>query len=291
MKIKKLLFVTKFESLCYDALHSLLDLRKSGLEHVVFLNVIEREKVSMRRGKGYIKEDEVRLKETANIRFIDWAENLFEMGMEVGAYIEVASLIPKILDVVEKETPDLIVIGRSRKGKLEQLYSRSDITELTRRSPVPILVFKHLAEGKMVPAKLFDRPLFATSWSNSSEKAVSCLKELGEVIGELHLMHVVNEKKLNSSDTHDVQSVRKNERNRLEDLCGEFAQKGISARPHVYVGDPETEILKAAREYQATLIVLGFSDRTALAERWLGSISRNIADKSMFPCLLFPVKK
>ncbi|EMS80000.1 universal stress protein [Desulfotignum phosphitoxidans] len=291
MKIKKMLFVTKFESLCYDALHSLLDMRKSGLEHVVFLNVIEREKVSMRRGKGYAKEDAVRLKEMANIRFIDWAENLFELGMEVGAYIEVSSLIPKILEVVDKEKPDLIVIGRSQKGKLEQLYSRSDITELTRRSPVPILVFKHLAEDKMVPAKLFERPLFATSWSNSSEKAVDCLKELGEVIGELHLMHVVDEDDLKSSDTHEVQSVRKKERTRLEDLCDEFAQKGISARPHVYVGDPETEILKAAREYQATLVVLGFSDRTALAERWLGSISRNIADKSVYPCLLFPVKR
>lgn len=291
MKIKKLLFVTKFESLCYDALQSLLDLRKSELEHVVFLNVIERDQVSMRRGKGYVKEDAVRLKEMANIRFIDWAENLFEMGMEVGAYIEVASLIPKILEVVETEQPDLIVIGRSHKGRLEQLYSRSDITELTRRSPVPILVFKHLSEDRMAPAKLFERPLFATSWSNSSDKAVACLKELGEVIGELHLMHVVDENDLKSSDTHEVQAVRKNERNRLEDLCGEFEEKGISARPHVYVGDPETEILKAAREYQATLIVLGFSDRTALAERWLGSISRNIADKSIFPCLLFPVKK
>jgi nucleotide-binding universal stress UspA family protein len=266
-------------------------MRKSGLEHVVFLNVIEREKVSMRRGKGYAKEDAVRLKEMANIRFIDWAENLFELGMEVGAYIEVASLIPKILEVVDKEKPDMIVIGRSQKGKLEQLYSRSDITELTRRSPVPILVFKHIADDKMVPAKLFERPLFATSWSNSSEKAIDCLKELGEVIGELHLMHVVDEDDLKSSDTHEAQSVRKKERNRLEDLCDEFAQKGITARPHVYVGDPETEILKAAREYQATLIVLGFSERTALAERWLGSISRNIADKSVYPCLLFPVKR
>ena len=291
MKIKKLLFVTKFESLCYGALHSLLDLRKSGLEHVVFLNVIEREKVSMRRGKGYVKEDEVRLKEIANIRFIDWAENLFEMGMEVGAYIEVAFLIPKILEVVEKEKPDLIVIGRSQKGKLEQLYSRSDITELTRRSPVPVLVFKHRTQDQRMPVKLFERPLFATSWSNSSEKAISYLKELGEVIGELHLMHVVDEKDLKNTDTHDVQSVRKKERNRLEDLCNELEQKGISARPHVYVGDPETEILKAAREYHATLIVLGFSDRTALAERWLGSISRNIADKSDYPCLLFPVKR
>ncbi len=291
MKIRKLLFVTKFESLCYDALHSLLDLRKSGLEHVVFLNVIEREKVAMRRGRGYVKDEEVRLKEIANIRFNDWAENLFEMGMEVGAYIEVASLIPKIIEVVGKEKPDLIVIGRSRKGKIEQLYSRSDITELTRRSPVPILVFKHMTENKLVPAKIFERPLFATSWSNSSEKAVACLKELGNVIGEMHLMHVVNEKNLKTADTHVAQQVRKKERNRLENLCAGFEENGITARPHVYMGDPETEILKAAREYQASVIILGFSDRTALMERWMGSISRNIADKSPYPCLLFPVKK
>lgn len=291
MKIKKLLFVTKFEELCYDALKSLLDLRRSDLEHVVFLNVVERDKVAMKRGSGYLKEEEVKLKETANIRFIDWAENLFELGMEVGAYIEVSTLIPEILKVIEKEKPDLIVIGRSHKGPLEQLYSRSDITELTRRTTVPILVFKHMAEDKMVPEALFKRPLFATSWSNSSELAVESLKQMAGVIGEIHIMHVLNEKDLKSTDTHAVQKVRKEERRRLDDLADEFEEAGIEARPHVYVGDPEKEILKAAKEYQASMIVLGFSDRTALLERWMGSISRNIADKSIYPCLLFPVKK
>lgn len=290
MRIKKLLFVTKFEDLCYDALNSLMSLRQAALDHVVFLNVIERDKVAMKRGSGYLKEEEVKLKETANIRFIDWAENLFELGMEVGAYIEVSTLIPEILKVVEKEKPDLIVIGRSHKGALEQLYSGSDITELTRRTAIPILVFKHMMEDRMVPEEIFKRPLFATSWSNSSRKAVDCLKELGQVIGELHLMHVVKEKDLKSLDTHEVQKVRKKERKRLDDLCEEFEAAGISARPHVYVGDPEKEILKAAKEYQATMIILGFSDRTALLERWMGSISRNVADNSIYPCLLFPVK-
>ena len=81
MKIKKLLFVTKFEELGFDALQALLILRQAGLEHVVFVNIIERERVAMRRGTGYSKEAEIRLRETANIRFIDWAENLFEQGM------------------------------------------------------------------------------------------------------------------------------------------------------------------------------------------------------------------
>ena len=50
MKIKKLLFATRLEKLWFDALQSLMDLRKADLNHVVFLNVIERDKVAMRRG-------------------------------------------------------------------------------------------------------------------------------------------------------------------------------------------------------------------------------------------------
>ncbi|MCG8567165.1 MAG: universal stress protein [Desulfobacterales bacterium] len=291
MEIRKLLFVTKFEDLCYDALQSLLSLRRAALEHVVFLNVVERDKVSMRRGSGFAKEEAVKLKETANIRFIDWAENLFEMGMEVGAYIEISSLIPEILRVIEREEPDLIVVGRSHKGRLEQLYSRSDITELTRRVDIPILVFKHIVEDALVPEKIFERPLFATSWSDSSREAVAFLKNLDQVMGEVHAMHVVDPKELKKSDTHAVQQVRKKERKRLDDLCDELEDAGVSARPHVYVGDPEIEILRAAKEYQATMIILGTSERSALAERWMGSISRNIADKSIYPCLLFPSGK
>ena len=288
MKIRKLLFVTKFEDLCYDALQSLLSLCAADLEHVVFLNVVEREKVSMRRGSGYAKEEAVKLKETANIRFIDWAENLFEMGMEVGAYIEVGSLIPEILRVIEREQPDLVVVGRSHKGRLEQLYSRTDITELTRRVDIPILVFKHIAEDALVPEKLFKRPLLATSWSDSGRRSVDCLKGLGDVVGRLHIMHVVDPQELKKSDTHAVQTVHKTERKRLDELCEELEAAGLDAKPHVYVGEPEAEILRAAKEYQATMVILGTSERSALAERWMGSISRNIADKSIYPVLLFP---
>ena len=62
---------------------------------------------------------------------------------------------------------------------------------------------------------------------------------------------------------------------------------GIDTKPHVYVGDPETEILKAAKEYQASMIIIGSSERNAILERWMGSISRNIADKSHLPMSAF----
>ncbi|MFH1156740.1 MAG: universal stress protein [Pseudomonadota bacterium] len=288
MDIKKLLFVTKFEGLCFDALKSLLTLTKASLEHVVFLNVVERDKVAMHRGSGYLKEEEVKLKETANIRFIDWAENLFEMGLEVGAYMEVGTLIPEILKAIEKETPDLVVIGRSHKGPIEQLYSKSDVIELVRRSSVPVLVFKHMSEDNIVPEKPFETPLLATNWSPVSLKATEYLKGLKNVIKEANIVHVISEKDLKAPSTHEVQIVRKEARKRLDDLCDELEAGGIHARPHVYVGDPIIEIEKAAREYQASMVIIGSSSKNALLERWTGSVPQSIADKSVFPCLLIP---
>ena len=290
MKIKKLLFVTKFEELGLDALQSLLSLRKAGLEHVVFVNVIERERVAMRRGTGYNKEAEIRLRETANIRFIDWAENLFEQGMEVGVYIVVGSLVGEVIKAAQKEKADLIVIGRSHKGVIEQLYAGSDITELLHRTARPVLVYKYLSESSFALETPFERPVLATDWSPASLKAVDYLKELKEVIKEIHVVYVAAQKTLSGS-AMAIQKTRKKMRRQMDEICNTFEAEGIAARSHVYVGNPEQEIEKAARDCQATLIVMGSSGKASWVERWLGSTPRNIAEKSAYPTLLIPPEK
>jgi len=287
MKIKKLLFVTKFEELGFDALQSLLSLREAGLEHVVFVNIIERERVAMRRGTGYSKEAEIRLRETANIRFIDWAENLFEQGMEVGAYIVVGNLVGEVIKAAQKEEADLIVVGRSQKGVIEQLYAGSDITELLHRTSKPVLVYKYLSESSFALEKPFESPLLATDWSPASLRAIDFLKELKGIIQKIHVVHVADQKQLSGS-AMAIQKTRKKIRAKLDEICQTFEAEGISASPHVYVGDPEQEIEKAARECQATLIVMGSSGKANWVERWLGSTPRNIAEKSDYPTLLIP---
>ena len=165
MNIQKLLFVTKFEVLWYDALQSLLGLRKSQLNHVIFLNVIDRDQVAMRRGAGFLKDALVKLREKANIRFIDWASHLFEQGMECGVYIVVGGLVQQVLEAARKEEVDLIVIGRHKKEGLERLYSSSDITEIVRRTKVPVLVYKYINPEAAIIENPFKRPLLATDGS------------------------------------------------------------------------------------------------------------------------------
>ena len=291
MDIKKLLFVTKFEELGFDALQSLLSLRKASLNHVVFVNVIERDRVAMHRGAGYLKEEEIRLRETANIRFIDWAEDLFEQGMEVGVYIVVGSLVSEVIKAAQKEETDLIVIGRSHKGVLEHLYSGSDITELLRRAEIPVLVYKQLSETAIAIEKPFERPLLAIDWSPASLSAVEYLKALKDVIQELDIIHVVGQKKLKGTSAMGIQAIRKDTRKKLEEICDVFESEGVKADAHVYIGEADEEIEKAVREHQASMIVLGSSGKTAWVERWLGSTPQSIAEKSIYPTLLIPFEQ
>jgi nucleotide-binding universal stress UspA family protein len=291
MDIKKLLFVTKFEELGFDALQSLLSLRKASLNHVVFVNVIERDRVAMHRGTGYLKEEEIRLRETANIRFIDWAEDLFEQGMEVGVYIVVGSLVSEVIKAAQKEETDLIVIGRSHKGVLEHLYSGSDITELLRRVEIPVLVYKQLSETAIAIEKPFEKPLLAIDWSPASLSAVEYLKTLKDVIQELDIIHVVSQKKLKGTSAMGIQAIRKDTRKKLDEICNVFEAEGVKADAHVYIGEPDEEIEKAAREHQATMIVLGSSGKTAWVERWLGSTPQSIAEDSIYPTLLIPFEQ
>ena len=291
MDIKKLLFVTKFEELGFDAVRSLLNLRNSALEHVVFVNVIERDRVAMRRGKGYQKDEEIRLREAANIRFIDWAENLFEQGMEVGCYIVVGGLVPEVIKATQKEDADLIVIGRSHKGVIEYLYSGSDVTELLRRAWTPVLVYKQLSETAISVEEPFERPLLAIDWSRGSLRAVEYIKELKDTVQEVHLVHVADEKDLKESSAMAIQKTRKEARKKLDEICESFEAAGIKAREHVYIGDPDEEIEKAAKDFQATMIVLGSSAKAAWVEKFLGSTPRKIAEESIYPTLLIPPEK
>jgi nucleotide-binding universal stress UspA family protein len=290
MDIKKLLFVTKFNDLSYNALQSMLNLRKASLHHVVLTHVIEREKVAMHRGLGYQKSEEIKLRETANIRFIDWAENLFEQGMEVGVYIVVGNLVTQVIEAARKEIPDLIVIGRSHKGLIDQLYTGSDIIEIVRQSSIPVLIYKPPTDKIDLEDNLFERPLLATDWSSASLRALELLLPLKAVVKKVNLIHVASEKDLKGS-AMEIQKVRKMSRSKLDDMVDRLGENGIEARGHVYIGEAEQEIERAAADFQASMIVLGSSGKSAWTERWLGSTPQLIAEKSGYPTFIVPPER
>lgn len=287
MNIRKILFVTQFEELWFDALQSLLDLRRVDLEHVVFVNVIERDKVAMHRGTGYQKSEEIRLREKANVHFIDWAENLFEQGLEVGVYIVVGALSDRVVRAARREQADLIVLGDRKRGALRQFYAGSELAEIVRRSRMPVMLYRYAGERHQAEAP-FTRPLLATDWGPASQNAVGYLRRLKPLIEEVHVVHAVSERALRGDSAMAIQKTRKDHRARLEEVCEQFEVEGIPAKAHIMIGDPVDMVYKTSRQCRATMIVSGISARERWTARWLGGRSETIGDKAGLTTLLVP---
>ena len=281
MEIKKMLFVTDFEELWFDALQSLMVLRKAGLEHVVLMHVID-------RSIGYYTTDEKkRLAAMAEVRFIDWAQSLFEEGMECGSYIVVGDTVSKVLETEEEEKVDLIVISRQKRTKLQKLYIDSKTIEFLRKTNTPVLVHKYKLESGGVNERLFERPLLATDWSPPANRALEFLVGLKGIIKKLQVIHVVTEKAMEGLGKRGLMKMERENRKKLDELCEALESEGIEAEYHLYIGDL-TQIENAAREREATLIATGTSGKSAWQARWLGSVSQQVAEVSELPTLLVP---
>ncbi|MBW2568215.1 MAG: universal stress protein [Deltaproteobacteria bacterium] len=288
MKFKKMLFVTDFDELWLDALESLMELRKAGLNHVVFLHVINREQVAMHRGTGYLKEEDVKLKQMADVRFIDWAESVFEKGMECGAYVVVGNPLPKILSTAETEGVDLIITEAHKRTKLEKLFASSTTMELLQRSKTPVLVHKYMLPSGKVNDKPFDTPLLVTDWSSPCERALEQLIDIKKALKKVVVIHVVSDDVIKGKSKDDLIKIQRENKKRLEDICTTFKDEEVEAEFHLCMGNVVSQIETAAREYNATMIVMGATGKGAWRARWLGSVSRELTEMSEFPTLLVP---
>jgi len=284
---RKFIFATRFEELQFGALQSLLVLRRAQYEHVVFLNVIERKNVAMRRGAGYRKSREVQLREKANIRFIDWAETLFEQGMECGVYIVVGGWSNQTVLSAIKEDADLVVIGPQKKGGLLTLFGGSDLLKIVERANTPVLVYKYRQDGS-APKNPFGRMVIAIQTEATGRAAMHYLETLTDVINEVTLLHVVPDSALKSASAMAVQKARKEGRQLLESFCGAFDAKDIPVQLRVYAGKPAGEIEKAAREANATLVVLTPAEKKTLKNRFGQRTSQVLMEESAFSTLLIP---
>ncbi|MCD6353220.1 MAG: universal stress protein [Proteobacteria bacterium] len=281
-----MLFVTQFEELWFNAIEALMNLREAGFNHFVFLHIIKREDVAMHRGVGYLKEEAVKLKEMANVRFIDWAESLYEQGMEVGAYVSLGDPVTKIINIAKEEGIDLIVTGQHKRSHLMELLACPESIDVIRRTSIPVLVYKYMLPSGQTNDRPFERPLLATDFSPATQKAISYLISLKEVIGKIEVIHVVSEKKLEDPSTLNVQKVRKKYRQKLEDTCNIFREAGVEAEPHLYVGDVTEQVEKAVQERGATMIVVGKTEKKTVTENLLGSFPKKLVEESGLPVLL-----
>jgi nucleotide-binding universal stress UspA family protein len=295
MKLKKILFPTKFRELAFNSLESLLELKKVGLEEIILVYIIPREEVGFVPYGGYMKDEEERLREQAQIRFSDWQDAISAKGIESKVVIEVGKPIANILRISKRENVDLIVAGRKKRTTLEKVYIGSATLELIRRSTVPVLVSKYMVQfewqGEMITKvndHIFKSPLLATDWSDPSEKGLKMLSSLKGLADKVLVGHVIGVKISKGRTKAELDRIEKESKERLDDYCKRLSDERMNAEPHLFSGRSAPEIMRMAREHKASMIVMGTTGKDRLKAFWLGSVSHRVAETSELPVLLVP---
>jgi nucleotide-binding universal stress UspA family protein len=138
--------------------------------------------------------------------------------------------------------------------------------------------------------------LLATDFSAPAREAAAHALALAEATGAtLHLLHVIEEfsywesfslKTFPSSDV--LGELESNARLALDDLFEEEERGGLRVETHVRHGKPFVEIIRAARDLEVDVVVIGSHGASGLAETLFGSTAERVVSKA--PCAVLVVR-
>jgi nucleotide-binding universal stress UspA family protein len=140
---------------------------------------------------------------------------------------------------------------------------------------------------------MFKKILFPTDFSDVSKKAVKYIKQLkGAGAQEVIILHVIDEKELlvlSRVAGQYLQITAQVEKEVAEEMAAieaEMTAEGFRVKLKVKTGRPFTEIMAAAAEEKASLIIIGSHGKSNIEEMLMGSVSENVIRHARVPLLI-----
>ncbi|MFN4196618.1 MAG: universal stress protein [Caldimicrobium sp.] len=290
MPIKKILYPTKFRDLSFHSLLEFLELKKIGLEEIILLHIIPREEVSFVPFGGYLKDKAIELREAAILKFKDWAKELQKESLKTKIYVEIGEVVGKILEIIEKEEPDLLIIG---KKKTVYPWTASYSKEIIKNSSIPVLLYRRLVIKEDIKLQkenigIFKRPLIAFDFTAEVKRALAYLLNFKDLIEQVSMVHVLKESELKHLTEEKIIKTEEEMEKKLKEEGKIWEDLGIPCEYHIRIENPAEEILELAREKENTLIVLGKTNKDIFSQVFLGSVSAALIEESEIPLLIVP---
>jgi len=145
---------------------------------------------------------------------------------------------------------------------------------------------------------MFERIIFATDFSEPNLKILDYLPQFGQLgVEEVVVVRVINLNRLIGAAgginiNEYIEVCQKEAESKLVEVINRIESLGLSAKPVIPVpaGDPVNEIIKAAKQNDAKLILMGSRGRGLIKEILLGSVSEGVVRKSDIPVMVIKHK-
>jgi nucleotide-binding universal stress UspA family protein len=252
IEIKKLLCATYLKEPAYAIFEGLLDIRKLGLQEIILLSAGPSEELRKR---------------------------VSENGVDLKVVEGSGPLSSRIIEEADREHPSLIVAHLNREKK--RLLRGSTVRDLIRNTSSPLLLIP--ANGKEAPSStrgLFDGVILATNWTDAAHKALLYVIGLKGLIGVLDIVYVLSEK----PTVRDIRQLKE----RVEEIRNICREEEMDAESHFYAGKTAGEIILASKDYNATLIAMGYESKHSLEKIFSESTCYRVAEESPVPVLIIP---
>jgi nucleotide-binding universal stress UspA family protein len=197
-----------------------------------------------------------------------------------------------IARAAEAETPDLLVIGPHRRQALRDIFVGTTAERTIRSVTCPVLMVN------APPVAPYGHVMITTDLSEESKRVVKTGAALGLMRGaRASLLHVFDAPAVHLAMSY---TIRAKERQDYLDDEGKAAARSLADfvsglelgafRQEVRHSrhSPADEILMAAREETADLVIIGTHSRSGVAKLFLGSVAENVLRSAECDVLVIP---
>jgi nucleotide-binding universal stress UspA family protein len=180
----------------------------------------------------------------------------------------------EILKAVEEIRPDLVVVGSHGQSGLAHLLIGSVSQNVARHASCSALVVRE-REAWRGGRSAAGRWLLAVDGSSASEAAARLAASLPLPPGQSCLVLHVLQPNLEPGDPRGSQRTAAAQ-HLIEQTAAALTEAGYQTTTQVREGHPAQEIMRAAQEVEADVIVVGARGLTGLQEFLLGSVSARV---------------
>ena len=277
---KKVLVAIDLSGPSMELMNATDDLKKLGLEELLVVHVIRREKV----GIG-ISEHRKRFLE----RIEEKKAELEKEGIRVTIKQPVGNPTEEIISLTSEENVDLIMIGSFGEGGLvRKLFLGSTVADVIRGTKVPILVEKYLRqEGNFSRIPIFNdgqpaTAVLATDFSRGSLRILDNFLDHPGIFNKLILYNVVDE----GFTREQLQENTEKAYVKLDDWKKVFEHRGFEVETRVVVGIASEVLIEAAKSPEVSLLAISRKGRSMVDELVIGSNADQIVRQSAKPVLI-----
>jgi nucleotide-binding universal stress UspA family protein len=289
MMFEKVLVPTDFSKYAQKVIECIGDV--PGLKEIVLLHVVDATHPSKR---GWTRGPKV---EGAKIDLADIKERLEKLGFKVTSRLEViteADVSRTIQRVAEEEKVSLIVMGALGKGRVSGILLGSASTGVVRFSDKDTLIMRYkMLEGlegatyeKFCPM-IFSKVLCTTDFSEASQSAISTIKGLKDVLGEVILEYVVSK----GETQEEIEGYVAEAKEKLAEIKEDLEKSGLKVRTHLDVGNPREQITSLAATEDVSLIVISSQGKGWIKQMMVGSSTFDVVRTAERPVLIVRSKK